>query len=176
MTGLRQGLIQVYTGAGKGKSTAAFGLALRAAGWGLKVVIVQFLKVPDCGEHQAFRRLAPDIQIKSFGHKGFIYNGRTRPEDCEQAVAAFKYADKVIQRGQADVLILDEINVAIELNLLQEGEVLAFLKRRPRQVEIILTGRNAPAGVIEAADLVTEMVPIKHPYEKGIKARKGIEY
>lgn len=176
MAGLEQGLIQVYTGAGKGKSTAAFGLALRAAGWGLKVVIVQFMKTSDYGEHRALQRLAPDIKIKPFGRKGFIYHEGNHPEDYQQAEAALEYAAKVMLSGQVDVLILDEINVALYYALLKEEEVLALLNKRPRQIEIILTGRNAPNSITSAADLVTEMCQVKHPYEKGIKARKGIEY
>lgn len=176
MAGLEQGMVQVYTGAGKGKSTAAFGLALRAAGRGLKVVIIQFMKIPEYGEHKALQRLAPDIEVRAFGLKGFIHHSGIRPEDYEQAAAALEYAREVMLSGRVDVLVLDEINVALYYGLLKEEEVLALLKRRPPQVEVILTGRNAPDSIIDFADLVTEMCQVKHPYEKGIKARKGIEY
>ncbi|CEP69620.1 Adenosylcobalamin biosynthesis, ATP:cob(I)alamin adenosyltransferase CobA/CobO/ButR [Moorella glycerini] len=176
MAGLEQGLVQVYTGEAKGKSTAAFGLALRACGHGLKVLIVQFMKTPDYGEHKAFPRLAPEVEVKTFGRKGFIHRGGARPEDYEQARAALAFAREAMLGGRVDILILDEINNALYFGLLTEEEVLAFLAERPPQVEVVLTGRNAPAGIIAAADLVTEMRQVKHPYEKGIKARKGIEY
>nr|WP_258359295.1 cob(I)yrinic acid a,c-diamide adenosyltransferase [Moorella sulfitireducens] len=169
-------MVQVYTGDAKGKSTAAFGLALRACGHGLKVLIVQFMKTPDYGEHKAFRRLAPEVEVKTFGRKGFIHRGGARQEDYEQARAALAFAREAMQRGSIDVLILDEINNALYYGLLAEEEVQVFLKEKPAQVEVVLTGRNAPPGIIAAADLVTEMRQIKHPYEKGIKARKGIEY
>lgn len=174
--GLEQGLVQVYTGEAKGKSTAAFGLALRAAGHGLKVLIIQFMKTPDYGEHRSFRRLAPEIEVKTFGRKGFIHRGGARPEDYDQAAAALACAREAMLSGTVDILILDEINNALFFGLLKEKEVLGFLQERPPQVEVVLTGRNAPAGVIAAADLVTEMRQVKHPYEKGIKARQGIEY
>lgn len=176
MAGLEQGLVQVYTGDAKGKSTAAFGLALRAAGHGFKVVIIQFMKTPDYGEHRSFQRLAPEIEVKTFGRKGFIHRGGARPEDYEQAAAALTCAGKIMHSGEVDILILDEINNALYFGLLKEEEVLDFLRQRPAGVEVVLTGRNAPAGIIAVADLVTEMRQVKHPYEKGIKARKGIEY
>jgi len=175
LAGLEQGLVQVYTGDGKGKSTAAFGLALRACGYGLKVVIVQFMKTPDYSEYLAFPRLAPEVEVKTFGRKGFIHRGGARPEDYEQARAALDYAREVMHSGRADILILDEINVAHFFGLLKEEEILALLAERPPQVEVVLTGRNAPPGVIAAADLVTEMRQVKHPYEKGINARQGID-
>lgn len=176
MAGLEQGLVQVYTGEAKGKSTAAFGLALRAAGHGLKVLIIQFMKTPDYGEHRSFQRLTPEIEVKTFGRKGFIHRGGARPEDYEQAALALACAREAMLSGTVDILILDEINNALFFGLLKEDEVLDFLQERPPEVEVVLTGRNAPAGIIAAADLVTEMHQIKHPYEKGIKARKGIEY
>ncbi|MDK2820219.1 MAG: cob(I)alamin adenosyltransferase [Clostridia bacterium] len=177
LEGLEQGLVQIYTGNCKGKSTAAFGLALRAAGYGLKVHIIQFMKTPDYGEHKSFPRLAPEIEVKTFGRKGFIVDPKKpKQEDIDQATAAMNYARKVIKSGNVDVLILDEINNAIYFNLIKEEEVLEFLKQRPKNVEIILTGRNAPESLIEIADLVTDMRQVKHPYEQGINARKGIEY
>ncbi|NLW07016.1 MAG: cob(I)yrinic acid a,c-diamide adenosyltransferase [Clostridia bacterium] len=176
MAGLEQGLLQVYTGNGKGKSTAAFGLALRAAGRGLKVKIVQFLKKPDYGEHRALERLKPEIEIKSFGCKGFIRRGEVKPQDYQQAAKALEYARQAMHSGQADIIILDEINVALDYGLLDEAEVLALLQSRPQNVEVILTGRNASQKIVAAADLVTEMCEIKHPYTKGVSARKGIEY
>ncbi|MGI9951831.1 cob(I)yrinic acid a,c-diamide adenosyltransferase [Moorellaceae bacterium AZ2] len=176
MAGLKCGLVQVYTGDGKGKTTAAFGLALRAAGHGLKVVIVQFLKTPDYGEHKAFVRLTPEIQVKAFGRRGFIRRQGIQPEDYELARAALSFAREVMLKREADILILDEVNVAVHFGLLPEEEVLDLLQRRPPEMEIVLTGRDAPEGIMAAADLVTEMRPIKHPYSKGIEARRGIEF
>ena len=176
LPGLKQGLVQVYTGGGKGKTTAAFGLALRAAGHGLKVVIVQFMKTARYGEHKALQYLAPYVLVKAFGRPGFIHRGGVQPEDFEQAHQALSFAREIMLKGEADVLILDEINNALYFGLLEEQEVLNFLKERPPQVEVVLTGRHAPPSIIEAADLVTEMRPIKHPYEKGIPARQGIEF
>ncbi|MBC7324806.1 MAG: cob(I)yrinic acid a,c-diamide adenosyltransferase [Moorella sp. (in: Bacteria)] len=176
MAGLEQGLVQVYTGDAKGKSTAAFGLALRASGHGFRVLIIQFMKTPDYGEHRAFLRLAPEVEVKTFGRKGFIHRAGARPEDYEQARAALDCAREALRNGRVDILILDEINNALYFGLLKEEEVLAVLAERPPKIEIVLTGRNAPAGIIAAADLVTEMRQVKHPYTRGIKARRGIEY
>lgn len=176
MPELKQGLVQVYTGEGKGKTTAALGLALRAAGHGLKVVIVQFMKTPRYGEHRALQYLAPQVVVKAFGRPGFIHRGGAQPEDFEQAHKALSFARETMLKGEADVLILDEINNALHFGLLKEEEVLNFLKERPPKIEVVLTGRNAPLSIIEVADLVTEMRSIKHPYQKGIAARQGIEF
>ncbi|MCG0278906.1 MAG: cob(I)yrinic acid a,c-diamide adenosyltransferase [Thermanaeromonas sp.] len=173
---LKQGLVQVYTGDGKGKTTAALGLALRAAGHGLKVVIVQFMKMPRYGEHKALQSLAPQVMVKAFGRPGFIHRGGAQPEDYELARKALTFAREIMLKGEVDVLILDEINNALYFGLLNEEEVLNFLKERPPQVEVVLTGRNAPSSIIAVADLVTELRCIKHPYEKGIAARQGIEF
>jgi cob(I)alamin adenosyltransferase len=176
LAGFELGLVQVYTGDGKGKSTAAFGQALRAAGRGLKVKIVQFLKTPDYGEHLALERFKPEIEIRSFGRKGFIHQGEAGPHDYEQAAAALAYASQEIHSGRVNVIILDEINVALYYGLLEEEDVLELLQSRPRQVEVILTGRKASQNIIAAADLVTEMRQVKHPYTKGYAAREGIEF
>ena len=173
---LKQGLVQVYTGDGKGKTTAALGLALRAAGHGLKVVIVQFMKMPRYGEHRALQYLLPQITVKAFGRPGFIHRSGVQPEDLDQAHNALSFAREIMLKGEVDILILDEINNALYFGLLKEEEVLNFLKERPPQVEVVLTGRNAPSSIIAVADLVTEMRSIKHPYEKGIAARQGIEF
>ncbi|MBE3582447.1 MAG: cob(I)yrinic acid a,c-diamide adenosyltransferase [Thermoanaerobacteraceae bacterium] len=176
MAGLKCGLVQVYTGDGKGKTTAAFGLALRAAGHGLKVVIVQFLKTADYGEHKALARLTPEIQVKAFGRQGFVRRQGLQPEDYERAREALSFAREVMLKREADILILDEINVALHFGLLSEEEVLALLETRPPEMELVLTGRGAPERIVAVADLVTEMRPLKHPYSKGVKARKGIEF
>lgn len=173
---LNQGLIQVYTGNAKGKSTAAFGLAVRAAGHGLKVHIVQFMKTGDYGENKALARLAPEIEVRAFGRKGFVHRGGAGPQDYELARQALDYAREIMLSGRADILILDEINNALYFGLLPLHVVLEFLQAKPPQVELVLTGRNAPPEIIELADLVTEMVEVKHPYQQGIGSRAGIEY
>lgn len=173
---LSQGLIQVYTGNAKGKSTAAFGLAVRAAGHGLKVHIVQFMKTGDYGENKALARLAPEVEIAAFGRKGFIHRGGAKPEDYELAHQALDCAREIMLAGRADILILDEINNALYFGLLPLEAVLEFIQAKPPQLELILTGRNAPPEITELADLVTEMLEVKHPYQKGIGSRAGIEY
>jgi len=176
LAGLQRGLVQVYTGEGKGKTTAAFGLALRAAGHGMKVVIVQFLKTADYGEHKALSRLAPEIRLKAFGRRGFVRRQGLEPEDYEMAREALSFAREVMVKGEADILILDEINVALHLGLLREEEVLFLLEARPPKMELVLTGRGAPERILAAADLVTEMRPLKHPFAEGVAAREGIEF
>lgn len=172
----RPGLVHVYTGNGKGKSTAAFGLALRAWGHGLKVVLIQFLKGSHAGEHRAFARLSPQLEVYSFGREGFIHRDGMAEEDYRLARAALDCAREVIAGGRADLLILDEINNAVHLGILGVAEVLEVLRSRPHTMEVVLTGRGAPAEIIAYADLVTEMREIKHPYHSGIGARRGIEY
>ncbi len=174
---LEKGLVQVYTGEGKGKSTASFGLALRAFGQGFRVYIIQFLKTAvNCGEVKAFRKLYPEVIIKSFGRKGFINKGAVTPEDLELARKAMEEAARVLADGDADLLILDEICNALYYNLITTEEVVDLVRKKPKHVELILTGRNCPSELIEIADLVTEMKEIKHPYRKGIGSRRGIEY
>ncbi|MGI6684845.1 MAG: cob(I)yrinic acid a,c-diamide adenosyltransferase [Bacillota bacterium] len=174
---LSQGLIQVYTGNAKGKSTAAFGLAVRAAGHGFKVVIIQFMKTGSYyGEISGLKRLAPEIELFSYGKKGFISRKGVTKEDISLAHQALTHAEKVISSPDTDILILDEINNALYFGLISVDEVLDFLDQKPPHVEVILTGRNAPQELIERAHLVTEMKEIKHPYQQGISSRKGIEY
>jgi len=173
---LDKGLIQVYTGNGKGKSTAAFGLAIRAAGHGLRVVIIQFMKTGNYGEINSFQRLAPEITVKSFGRKGFIHKGKAAAEDYSLAREAISFANEVLCLGEADVLILDEINNALQYQLISLDEVSSMINNKPVGVELVLTGRNAPEELLKMADLVTNMQEVKHPYNKGIGARKGIEY
>ena len=171
------GLIQVYTGNGKGKSTAAFGLALRAAGNGLKVAIIQFMKKGGWyGEIQAFAKL-PEIMLASFGGEGFIKKGTTpSPEHFKQAQAALAQAEQLLIAGQTDLLILDELNNALFFDLLSQEEIERLLALKPSHTEVVITGRNAPEYLLQAADLVTEMREIKHPFQRGLPARRGIEY
>jgi cob(I)alamin adenosyltransferase len=173
---LQQGLIQVYTGDGKGKTTCALGLALRAVGQGFKVFMVQFLKTDDTGEVQAARRLAPDFTMESFGIPGFPRLSDPSPETLAAARQAFHRARQVILAGEHDLVILDEVNLSLTYNLVPLAEMLELLGQRPPHVEVVLTGRNAPAELVDLADLVTEMRPVKHYFEAGIKARRGIEW
>ena len=169
-----QGLIQVYTGDGKGKTTAALGLALRAAGAGLKVFIGQFLKGAEYSEIKAMRQLAPGIEIKQYGRRCFIKD-KPDEEDIRLAQNGLVEMESVIQSGDYDLVILDEANIAVYYNLFSVDELLKVVQNRPKQVEIVITGRNADSRIIAAADLVTEMREIKHYYQKGIAARLGIE-
>jgi cob(I)alamin adenosyltransferase len=170
------GLIQIYTGNGKGKSTAAFGLALRASGRGLKTIIIQFLKQGNCyGEHFAIKKIE-NIEIKSFGKPEFVNLKNPSMEDVELAKKAFEFSKETINCGKYNIVILDEINIAVHYKLIQLNEIIDLLKNKPKHVEVVLTGRSAPKELIEIADLVSEVVDIKHPYQKGIGAREGIEY
>jgi len=176
MPKLEEGLVQVYTGDGKGKTSAAFGLALRAIGRGLKVYIIQFIKGGfDYGELYVIDKL-PNIELKAFGRGTFVTEKPPKKEDIEHAEDAFQLAKKIVESGEYDVVVLDEINVALNLKLISIENVLELIKNKPKHVELVLTGRYASNEIIEAADLVTEMKEIKHPYNKGFQARKGIEY
>jgi len=176
MPRLEKGLIQVYTGNGKGKTSAAFGLALRAVGRGLKVYIIQFIKGGfDYGELYIADRL-PNLKLKAFGRGKFITEKPAGNEDVALAEEALNLAENVVKNGEYDIVILDEINVALNLKLISLEKVLELLKNKPSHVELILTGRYAPDEIIEVANLVTEMREIKHPFNKGYQARKGIEY
>jgi cob(I)alamin adenosyltransferase len=169
------GLIQVYFGNGKGKTTAALGLALRAAGRGKEVLIVQFMKKWDYGELHSIQ-LIPQISVKTFGTKDFVYKGEAKEVDYQEAKKAFTEGVQGAKSGKFDIIIFDELNVAIDFELLELQQVLDFLEQKPEDIEIIITGRNAPQEIIDKADLVTEMREVKHPYQKGVQARIGIEY
>jgi len=174
---LTQGLIQIYTGNAKGKSTAAFGLAVRAAGHGFRVVVIQFMKTGAYyGEIPGLKRLAPEIEIHSYGKEGFVHRRGVTEEDISLAHEAMAHAEKALLAPETDILILDEINNALYFQLLTVEEVLNLLDKKPSNVEIVMTGRNAPQELIEKAHLVTEMKEIKHPFHQGINSRKGIEY
>jgi cob(I)alamin adenosyltransferase len=174
---IQKGLVQVFTGAGKGKTTAALGTVLRAAGQGLKVFVVFFIKGDYAyGEYATLPKL-PDVETAAFGLRQFIYqNDKVNPEEKEQAKAALAKAREVMLSKRYDIVVLDEINMAVYFKLLKLEDVIQLIKDKPENVELILTGRNADEKIIAMADLVTEMVKIKHPYDKGINARKGIEY
>lgn len=171
-----RGYIQVYTGNGKGKTTAALGLALRAAGHGQKTFMGQFLKGQDYGELTAVKNLSPFITIEQYGRKGFYHVTKDPDEeDIKRARTGLEKCKAAMLSGQFRIIILDEINVAVHFNLLSDKDILSVLKQKPEDVEVILTGRYAPESIIKKADLVTEMKDVKHYYEKGISARKGIE-
>ncbi len=176
MPKLERGLVQVYTGNGKGKTSAAFGLALRAAGRGLKVYIIQFIKGGfDYGELYTVDKL-PNLTLKAFGRGEFITAKPPDKEDVRLAEQALQLAKQTVKSGKYDVIILDEVNVALTLKLIDLKEVLKLIQNKPNHVELVLTGRNAPVQVIDASDYVTEMREVKHPYSKGYQSRKGIEY
>jgi len=176
MPKLEKGLIQVYTGNGKGKTSAAFGLALRATGRGLKVYIIQFIKGGfDYGELYVADKL-PNLTLKAFGRGKFVTEKPPRREDVDSANEALTLAEEKVKSGEYDVVILDEINVALSLKLIDIGRVMEMLKTKPNHVELVLTGRSAPDTLVRVADLVTEMKEIKHPYNEGFSARKVIEY
>lgn len=170
-----KGLIQVYTGDGKGKTTAALGLALRAAGRNMKVLIVQFMKKWDYGELHSVE-LIPNITLKTFGTKDFVHKGKAKKIDYEEAEKAFSFGADAMQSENYDIVIFDELNMALYYELLDLKKVVKKMKEKPQNVEIVITGRRAPEEIIEIADLVTEMKEVKHPYQKGVEARRGIEY
>jgi len=168
------GYIHVYTGNGKGKTTAAFGLAMRAAGRGKSVCIIQFMK-PDKGYGEQISARKLGIEVYPFGTNRFVNKNNPSKEDIERAQRALDFAKKKMKEGY-DVIVLDEINVALDFNLIKVEEVLSLLDSLPPQTELILTGRYAKSEIIERADLVTEMKEVKHYYRKGVIAREGIEY
>lgn len=170
----KKGLIQVYTGDGKGKTTASLGLALRAVGHEMNVYMIQFMKGKiNYGELLASKNI-PNLTIKQFGRPDFVNKKNPEKVDIDFAKQALKHAKEIL--NECDILILDEINVALDYKLIELEEVIELIKNKPENVEIILTGRYAPKEIIEIADLVTEMKEIKHPYQKGIQARIGVEY
>lgn len=171
---LSHGYVQIYTGDGKGKTTAALGLALRAAGHGLRTYIGQFMKGQSYGELDALRD-HPAITIEQYGDVRCIRREEVTPAHVEQAHRGLERARQALLSGQYDIVVLDEVNVTIWFGLLTVEEVLALVDQRPARVELVLTGRRAPQALIERADLVTEMREVKHYYQQGVEARKGIE-
>jgi len=171
-----KGLVQVFTGDGKGKTSAALGTALRALGHGLRVYFAFFMKgTYPSGERNILSKL-PNVNIASFGSGKFVNPADVKPEEIEQAKQALATARKAMLSGNYDLVVLDEVNIAVAWKLVELDEVLKLIKDKPNNVELILTGRNADAKLIELADLVTEMRKIKHPYDKGVKMRQGIDY
>ncbi len=178
MADVRKGLIIVNTGPGKGKTTAAMGTALRAVGNGLKVLMLQFLKGSwHYGELDAVEAFQGRFVMKQMG-RGFVKVGgaETDPEDVRMVEEAWQEAEQAIASGEWDLVILDEINYAISYHMLDPQKVVDALQRKPEMVHVILTGRNAHPSIVEIADTVTEMREVKHAYQKGILAQRGIEY
>ncbi len=169
-----KGYIQVYTGSGKGKTTAALGLALRAAGAGFRVYIAQFVKGMKYSELDILPRLSDYITLKQYGRDCFIERDPTN-EDIQAAQEGLKEVKEIMCSGAYQMIILDEANIATYFNLFSVDDLLDFMRAKPEGVELVITGRKADTRVIEAADLVTEMKEIKHYYQKGIEARAGIE-
>jgi len=167
-------MLQVYTGAGKGKTTASLGLALRASGAGLKVYIGQFIKKGCYSEVKLLRKIK-NITLEQYGRGCFI---KAKPTDLDQklAEAGLAKAAKAILSGKYQMVILDEINIVLSLGILNLNDVINIVKDAPKKLELIFTGRNAPLKIIEIADLVSEIMDKKHYYKSGVKARKGIEF
>lgn len=171
---MNKGYVQVYTGNGKGKTTAAFGLALRAVCAGKKVFIGQFVKGMQYSELKVVEYL-PDLEIEQFGRGCFIYD-QPAAEDIKLARKGLERCQAILKEGRYDVVILDEINIAMYFKLFSVEAVLDMLTNRARHTEVVITGRYAPEEIINAADLVTEMKEIKHYYTVGVEAREGIEF
>ena len=172
---MRKGYIHIYTGNSKGKTTAALGLALRAMGAGLKVFVGQFVKKRICSEHKALERFKDLITIRQYG-TGFLRAKVLTPSEKASAKKGLEDVKKALLSGQYDMVILDEVNIAVHYGLISADDVLKLLDKKPQETEVIITGRYADEKLIKKADLVTEMKEIKHYFKQGVKARKGIEY
>ncbi len=171
----KRGYVQVYTGNGKGKTTCSLGLALRATGDGNKVHIIQFMKGRRYSEIDAIE-FVPGMTIVQCGRDEFVSKEDPEQIDIDLAMDGFEKAKEAVLSGDHDMVILDEINVAMDYNLIDVDEVIDLISRKPSTLELVLTGRYAPQRIIDIADLVTEMKEIKHFYRKGVEARKGIEF
>ncbi len=175
MTGQREGYVQLYTGDGKGKTTAALGLVLRALGHGLRVAFLQFMKAdPTWGEIVTLRRLG--VPVEQCGLDHWVIKGEATEEDLAVAAAGLARARELVDGGEYDLVVLDELVTAVFFELVSLDDVLALVREKPASVELVLTGRRAPEELVAAADLVTEMVARKHYYDAGVAAREGIEY
>ncbi len=174
----KKGLIQVYTGDGKGKTTSAVGLAVRALGQGLKVGYIYFHKEPEkwgYGEHESLKKLG--ISVFCFAKKHPHFNKDIKNEEiCKECLDGLEFIKKLYRENRYDLLILDEIIISLADGFLKEAEVLEILELKPENLELVLTGRGFPESLIEKVDLISEIKNIKHPYDKGINKRKGIEY
>ncbi|MFO8111554.1 MAG: cob(I)yrinic acid a,c-diamide adenosyltransferase [Desulfosalsimonadaceae bacterium] len=171
---MQKGYVQIYTGDGKGKTTAALGLAIRAAGAGMHVYIGQFMKQGCYNELESLKRFSDRIAIEQFGTGQYVF-GKPSDEDRAAAAKAWAALSDAVMSGKYDVVIMEEANVALGFGLITEADLLRMIDEKPEGVELVITGRGATPALIEKADLVTEMRPVKHYYEKGVLARTGIE-
>ena len=172
---LSEGFVQVYTGDGKGKTTAALGLVLRTLGHGLRPAVLQFMKAdPTWGEVVMMKQLGVPVQQCGLDH--WVIKGEATDEDLAAAADGFARARELVMGGEYDLVVLDELVTAVFFELVPLDDVLALLRDKPAGVELVVTGRRAPAEIVAAADLVTEMRPVKHYYDAGVEAREGIEY
>lgn len=174
---MREGIIQIYTGDGKGKTTAAVGLALRSWGRGLKVIFFQLLKAPDSsGEQKALASLRPPVLVAPFGGEGFIIDRRPTPGEKAIIEKAWERIEKAILSKEYDLVVIDELSHALNLGMLDLERVIQCLDKKPTGVEVVLTGRAMPEPLLNMARLVTEMRSVKHPYQQGLTAREGIDF
>jgi cob(I)alamin adenosyltransferase len=173
---LEKGLVQIFTGEGKGKTSAALGVVIRALGSGLKVFIAVFMKGNYPYSEWDFLTKQPNVKIARFGFRTFTDPANIKAEEIEQAKKALATAREAVLSGDYDLVVLDEVNLAAAWKLVELEEVLRLIQDKPDNVELILTGRQADAKLVQIADLVTECLKIKHPFDKGIKARRGIDY
>lgn len=172
---MEKGYIHVYTGPGKGKTTAAIGLGMRAAGAGLKVHMIQFMKGRRYSELNSIDKI-PNFTLVQHGRDEFVNKENPEQIDIDLAQKGFAYAKEIIMKGKYDLIILDEINVAIDYNLIDIHDVIKLIEDKPKKLELVLTGRYAHPEISRYADYVTEMLEIKHPYQQGVLARKGIDF
>ncbi len=171
---MEQGYVQIYTGDGKGKTTAALGLSLRAAGAGLSVYIAQFLKMGIYSEVKALERFSDQITVEQFGAGGYIV-GEPKPADVAAGQTAMKAVRTALRSGKYDIVIMEEAGVAEKFNIISTDDILEIIAEKPENVELVITGRGVSQRVMDAADLITEMKEIRHYYQKGVLARNGIE-
>jgi cob(I)alamin adenosyltransferase len=179
LSNIKQGYVQIYTGNGKGKTTAAIGLGVRAAGHKYKVIMVQFLKANDTGELYSIKQLEPYFKIFRFEKKRDFFWNLTDEQKVElknEIKEAYEFVENILKYEKCDILILDEIMGTLKNKLIEEEDVLHLIDIKPKSMELISTGRNVPQNIIEKADLVTEMKDIKHYFKEGVASREGIEY
>ena len=176
MSESRRGLVHVYTGDGKGKTCAALGMALRAAGHGWRTYVGQFMKGQDYGELKAAQMLDGLLTIEQYGKPTFVHVGQVTPEDVQMVNEGLALVLGALQSGEYQMVVLDEINVALYFGLLAAWDVLSVIDAKPEGVELVLTGRRVPEEILARADYVTVMREVKHPYQHGVLARKGVEF
>ena len=172
---IKKGFIHVYTGNGKGKTTAAIGLGIRATGDGLKVIMIQFMKGRRYSEIDVLQHIK-NFTVVQFGRDEFVSKEKPEQIDIDLAQKGLIYVKETVQKGQYDLVILDEINVAIDFHLISLEDVIKLLEKKPETLELVLTGRYASPEIIKHADIVSEILEIKHPYQKGVLSRKGIDW